>query len=99
MKILFEQNNSKAINYASMEVVMYRYSNKDLGYLNDQTLGEYYMELRSKLIKSSRKRLDDESSKNMRDLEVHLCYVTRELQNREKRAFYDKQFNAQRKSI
>lgn len=75
---------------------MYRYSNKDLGYLTDQTLGEYYMELRSKVIKSSKKRLDEESSKNLRDLEVHLCYVTRELQSREKRAFYDKQFKAQR---
>jgi len=77
---------------------MYRYSNKDLGYLNDQILGEYYMELRSKLIRGSKKRLDEESSKQLRDLEVHLCYVTRELQNREKRSFYDRQFKAQQKS-
>ena len=75
---------------------MHRYSNKALGYLNDKVLGEYYMELRSKLIKGSKKRLDEESSKNLRDLEVHLCYVTRELQRREKRAFYDRQFKAQR---
>jgi len=77
---------------------MYRYSNKDLGYLNDQILGEYYMELRSKLIRGSKKRLDEESSKQLRDMEVHLCYVTRELQNREKRSFYDRQFKAQQKS-
>lgn len=88
--------NKKAIKKITMEDVVYRYSNKDLGYLNDKVLGEYYMELRSKLIKGSKKRLDEESSKFLRDLEVHLCYVTRELQSREKRAFYDKQFKAQR---
>jgi len=93
---LFERREQKSYKLVTMEDVVYRYSNKDLGYLNDQTLGEYYMELRSKLIKGSRKKLDENSSNDLRDLEVHLCYVTRELQSREKRAFYDKQFKAQR---